>query len=149
MAKVEASNSTFSKMWQVAVVVKDSNKTIKRLEELGIGPFVSATIPPGVELFFRGKPLISNFKILLAQMGNMELEIFEPDDKPSPYKEFLDKKGEGIHHIGFKVDDVEKEMEKLTGQGAEVILTGKKRGKLEAAYLDLKVGDIIVELSSV
>ena len=149
MVKNITINSTFSNPWQVAAVVSDMDKTVKRLESLGIGPFTNTTIPPDAEMFFRGKPLTQNFKLLITQIGNLELELFEPDDKPSPYKEFLDKNGEGFHHIGYKVNDVEEEVNRLTSQGAEVVITGKRRGKLDAAYVDLRVGGIIVELSSV
>jgi methylmalonyl-CoA/ethylmalonyl-CoA epimerase len=149
MAKTSPSKSTFSNLFQVAIVVRDINKTVKRLESLGIGPFVSAPAPPGAEgLFFRGKPLTAKYQILFAQLGDLELEIFQTDDKPSPWKEFLDTKGEGIHHLAFKVKDVQKEVDKLTKAGAEVILSGNLRGKLGMAYLDLHIGDIIIELVS-
>jgi methylmalonyl-CoA/ethylmalonyl-CoA epimerase len=147
MAKTSPSKSTFSNLFQVAIVVRDMDKTVKRLESLGIGPFTYTPAPAGAEgLFFRGKPLTSNYQVLFAQLGDLELEIFQPDDKPSPWKEFLDTKGEGIHHLAFKVNDVEKEVDKLIKAGAEVILSGNLRGKLGMAYLDLKVGDIFVEL---
>ena len=103
--------------------------------------------PPGAEgLFYRGKPLNSNFVEFSAGLGNIELEIFEPDNKPSPWKEFLDAKGEGIHHLAFKVENLQKEIDRLAAQGAEVILTSRISGKLGGAYLDLKASGIIVEL---
>ena len=135
--------------WDMAVVVRDLESTVKRLEELGIGPFVLPDAPAGAEgLFYRGRPLESGYKALAARIGNMQIEIIQPDDKPNPWKEFLDTRGEGIHHIGFQVDDVEGEVDRLTGHGAEVPFVGKINGKTGAAYVDLKVANLILELTS-
>jgi len=139
----------YSNLCDIGVVVNDLDKTVKRLEALGIGPFKPARPPEGAEgLYYRGKPLVSKFRGLVARLGNVEMEIFEPGGKPNPWEEFLETKGEGIHHVGFHVDDVEKEVNRLTGQGAEVTLTGMINGKLAAAYVDLKVANILIELMS-
>ena len=140
---------TFSNPWDMAVVVRDIDNTVKRLEALGIGPFTTPQAPSGAEgLFFHGKPLISNSKALITRLGDMQLEVIQPDDKPNPWKEFLNARGEGIHHIGFQVNDVEKEVNRLTSLGAEVPFFGKINGKIGAAYMDLKIANIFVELTS-
>jgi hypothetical protein len=135
--------------WDVAVVVKDLEHTVKRLEELGIGPFFIPEAPEGAEgLLYRGKPLESDYRALVARLGNMQIEVIQPDEKPNPWKEFLDTRGEGIHHIGFQVNDVEGEVSRLTGSGAEVPFIGKINGKTGAAYVDLNVANIVLELTS-
>ena len=135
--------------WDVAVVVRDLDSTVKRLEELGIGPFVLPEAPPGAEgLYYRGSPLESDYRALVARLGNMHLEIIQPDDKPNPWKEFLDTRGEGIHHIGFQVDDVDGELNLLAGHDVEVPLIGKQNGKTGAAYVDLNVANMVIELTS-
>jgi methylmalonyl-CoA/ethylmalonyl-CoA epimerase len=137
----------FSNLCDIGIVVKDLDKTVTRLEALGIGPFVPAQAPPGAEgLFYRGQPLTAKFRGLVAHLGAIELEIFEPQENPNPWEDFMATKGEGIHHIGFHVDDIEKEVNRLTDQGAEVIMTGKINGQLAAAYIDLKAGGLIIEL---
>ena len=139
----------FSRLCDIGIVVKHLDKAVKCLEALGIGPFVPARPPRGAEgLYYRGKPLVSNFRGLVVHLGNVELEVFEPDSKPNPWEEFLETKGEGIHHIGFHVGDVEQEVNRLTARGAEVTLTGMVDGKLAAAYVDLKVANIVFELMS-
>jgi methylmalonyl-CoA/ethylmalonyl-CoA epimerase len=142
-------NMTFSKPWDMAVLVRDINTTAKRLEALGIGQFIQVQPPRGAEgLFYRGKPLESNYRALIMRIGNMQLEIIQPDDKPNPWAEFLSTKGEGIHHIGFQLDDVEQEVNRLTGLGVEVPFFGKINGKVGAAYVDLKIADLFFELTS-
>ena len=135
--------------WDIAVVVKDLDSTVKRLEELGFGPFVIPDAPPGAEgLYYQDKPLSSDYKALAGRIGNMQIEIIQPDDKPNPWKEFLDTRGEGIHHIGFQIDNVEKEIDRMTERGAEVQFYGKINGKTGAAYMDLKTANIVLELTS-
>jgi catechol 2,3-dioxygenase-like lactoylglutathione lyase family enzyme len=140
-----AEKSPFSKLSHIAVVVRDMDTAVKRLESLGIGPFEVATLPPGAEMFFHDKPLDAELKEFKAVIGDIKLELFEPGKGESPHKEFLDSRGEGIHHIGFYVDDIDEVVAKLTKQGAREIFAGKMQGRLGAAYLDLAVGNIIME----
>ncbi|HEY93901.1 MAG TPA: lactoylglutathione lyase [Dehalococcoidia bacterium] len=148
--KKDLSNTLISGIcWDMAVVVRDLESTVKRLEELSIGLFVVPEAPEGAEgLFYNGEPLESEYKALVTRLGNMQIEIIQPDDKPNPWKEFLDTRGEGIHHIGFQVDDVEGEVSRLAGRGAEVPFIGKINGKTGAAYVDLNIANIVLELTS-
>jgi methylmalonyl-CoA/ethylmalonyl-CoA epimerase len=141
---------TYPKMWDAAVLVNDLDKARKRMEELGIGQFVQGGGPPeGAEgLFYRGKPLNSDMHAFIMRIGNLSLEFIQPDNKPNPWKDFLKVKGEGVHHLGFHVQDVEKEMNRLISLGAEVPFYGKINGKIGAAYVDLKVANLFIELTS-
>jgi methylmalonyl-CoA/ethylmalonyl-CoA epimerase len=150
MEKESSAKLAYPRVWDAAVVVKDLDKAAKRMEALGIGQFVKGGGPPaGAEgLFYHGRPLTSGFKARLMRIGNMQLEFIQPDDKPNPWREFLDTHGEGIHHLGFQVKDVEKEVHRLTGLGAEVPFYGKINGKIGAAYIDLKIANLFIELTS-
>ena len=144
-------NKVFSRPWAMAVLVKDMDKTVKRLKELEIGEFSTspAQAPEGAEgLFFNDKPLESKLNVRILRVGNMLVELVQPDDIPNPWTGFLNRKGEGIHHIDFEVDGVEQEVSRLTGMGAEVVLYGKIRGRMGDAYVDLKTADFLVELTS-
>ena len=119
------------------------------MEALGIGPFIQGRPPSGAEgLYYHGKPLESNYQARIVRVGNMQLEIIQPDDKPNPWTEYLNTQGEGIHHIGFQIDDVEQAVSRLTGLGAEVPFFGKINGKVGAAYVDLKIANLFFELTS-
>ena len=149
MAKGSPENQIYPRLWDAAVVVKDLEKTKRRLETLGIGRFVQGNPPDGAEgLFYLGKPLESDLKALIVHIGNMSLEFIQPDDKPNPWSDFLKTHGEGIHHLGFQVKDVEKEIGRLTALGAEVPFYGKINGKIGAAYVDLKLANLFLELTS-
>ena len=105
-------------MLHVGVVVRDINKAAKRLESLGIGPFKlfdASSLPPLADKrYFRGEPYQGKVKVMTAEMGNMKLELFQPLEGKSPWQEFLDDKGEGIHHIGFKMDDYDSDVARFT-----------------------------------
>jgi methylmalonyl-CoA/ethylmalonyl-CoA epimerase len=60
-------------------------------------------------------------------MGDSKLELLEATEESSPIKRFLDKNGEGMHHIAFEVLDINTEIERLTGEGFELI-GGPKEG---------------------
>jgi methylmalonyl-CoA/ethylmalonyl-CoA epimerase len=140
--------SSFSKkLLHVGVVVRDLDKTVKRLESLGIGPFEPLPLPPLIEKrLFRGKPMDAKEKILIAKMGNIELELLEPIEGASPYQEFLDTKGEGIQHLTFAVDDLDNEIARFAKQGINILMSGKVEGGARGVYLDLEVGGIILSL---
>ncbi len=61
-----------------------------------------------------------------------------------PWREYVDSKGEGIHHVGFSVGDFDKEEARF--KGSDIIHSGKLPNGKGAEYLDLKVGGIILEL---
>jgi catechol 2,3-dioxygenase-like lactoylglutathione lyase family enzyme len=145
MKKNTAAESPFSKLIQVGVVVKDLDKTVERLLSLGIGPFTQMHIPDDAEQWFRGKPLDAKFKISGAKLGEIMLELIQPLEGKSPHQEFLDSQGEGIQHIAFAVDDLDREVAKLTKQGASILLSANLRD-VRVAYLDLGVGGLIFEL---
>ena len=146
-----STNKVYSKPWATAVLVKDMDKAVKRLTELEIGEFSTSPpqAPEGAEgLFFNDKPLESKLNVRVLRVGNILVELVQPDDLPNPWTGFLNRKGEGFHHIDFEVDNVEREVSRLTGMGAEVLLYGKIRGKMGDAYVDLKTADFVVELTS-
>jgi len=145
MEKNTAVESPFSRLIQVGVVVKDLDKAVERLSSLGIGPFTPMLLPPDAEQWFRGKPLDAKFRISGARLGEIILELIQPVEGESPHQEFLDSKGEGIQHIAFAVDDLDREVAKLTKQGVSIQLSANLRD-VRVAYLDLGVCGLIIEL---
>src|SRR5260221_13006696 len=51
------------------------------------------------------------------QKGETKIELLESDDAEGIITKFIDKKGEGLHHIAFAVDDIESEMKRLKEAG--------------------------------
>jgi len=136
----------------VGVIVRDMEKTIEYLSSIGIGPFGIKDGPLYVEVPFKGelhgRPAEWKVKISNAKIGDSELELLEPCGGESALQEFLDNHGEGLHHIGYLVDDVWAETEKLVKQGVKV-LTSAKGARSDFAYFDTGVvGGIVTEIRS-
>jgi methylmalonyl-CoA/ethylmalonyl-CoA epimerase len=146
MKKTTAAKTPFSRFVHVGIVVRDMDKAVKRLSSLGMGPFEAISVPPFTETpLFRGKALNARVKGLVFKTGGVAIELIQPLEGDSPWKEFLDSKGEGIHHIGFGVDDMDKEVDNLTRQGCSVLKLSRRHNG-GSAYLTELLGDIVVEL---
>jgi len=88
-------------------------------------------------------------KAALLAVGETNIELIEPLDKESPISKFLEKRGQGIHHIAFKVDNIEKSLDQLKAKGVALIdkkpRIGFEGGKI--AFLHPKsTGNVLIEL---
>ena len=133
---------------QVCVVVKDLQKSMEYYwSTFGIGPFTIYTYePPYVtDMKIRGKPKDYKMKIAFAKMGAIQLELIQPLSE-SIYTEFLNEKGEGIHHIGCYVDNLDEAVAIMEKQGISVLQSGNRPGG-GYAYMDTeKTLGVIFEL---
>ena len=150
MEKSGVEKSPFSKVCQVGVIVKDVDKAVEYYQSLGIGPFESSkTAHLVTDRKVYGKPAddVKNKARLAQMMGQLYLELVQPVSGESIQKEFLETKGEGINHLGFLVDDIDKETAKLEEKGFKVISSTRYAGGGGIAYFDTdKVGGVIFEL---
>lgn len=62
------------------------------------------------------------------QIGDSKIELLEATDPSSPIAKFIEKRGEGIHHIAFEVADIYAEMKRLEGEGFTILNPTPKRG---------------------
>jgi methylmalonyl-CoA/ethylmalonyl-CoA epimerase len=62
------------------------------------------------------------------QVNKTKIELLEATKPDSPIAKFLEKKGEGIHHIAFEVDDITAEIERLKAEGFTLLNEAPKRG---------------------
>jgi methylmalonyl-CoA/ethylmalonyl-CoA epimerase len=88
-------------------------------------------------------------KTAFLQVGESKIELLEATNPDSPIAKFLEKKGRGIHHIAFDTSDIEKEIERLTSEGFELIHKIPKDGadgKIIAFLHPKSTEGILVEL---
>jgi len=81
--------------------------------------------------------------------GPNKVELLQATREDSPIARFIDKKGEGIHHIAFSVDDIEKELQRLKNEGFELIHKTPKKGadnKLIAFLHPRSTNGVLIEL---
>jgi methylmalonyl-CoA/ethylmalonyl-CoA epimerase len=62
------------------------------------------------------------------QMADSKIELLEATSADSPIAKFIEKKGPGIHHIAFEVENIQAEMKRLSALGFEVLNETPKRG---------------------
>jgi len=86
---------------------------------------------------------------MFFQIGDSKIELLEATNPESPIAKFIEKKGEGLHHIAYDVDDIEAELERLEAEGFELIHKSPKDGadSKRIAFLHPKsTGGVLVEL---
>jgi len=127
---------------QIGLIVKDVEKTKKKWAEFFNVP-VPATVDSGeyevTQTKYKGKAAKkSKCKMAFFEAGtNMQLELIQPNGEKSTWQDFLDKHGEGIHHIAFLVNGTKKILETCEKKGIKCIQQGKYGdGGGEYAYLD-------------
>ena len=83
------------------------------------------------------------------QTGTNKIELLMATNPESPIAKFLEKKGEGIHHIAFDVDDILAEIERLKNEGFVLINEAPKKGadnKLVAFLHPKGTNGVLIEL---
>jgi hypothetical protein len=132
---------------QIGLVVRDLDAAVAHLERVvGLGPFVRPEVHYD-PIFYRGEPSPeSNWEMAFASLGPIELEVIMPTTRPTIYHEFLDAGHEGLHHVGFDLQDFDAKLELCDRLGIKVLQMGRTPvGGF--AYLDTAgVGGLMVEL---
>ena len=83
------------------------------------------------------------------KVGENKIELLRATNENSPIAKFLEKKGEGIHHVAFNVEDIHAEMERLEKEGFQLLNKEPKRGadnKLVAFLHPKSSNGVLVEL---
>ena len=83
------------------------------------------------------------------ETGPNKIELLEAISPNSPIAKFIERKGEGIHHIAFAVDDLEAEIERLVNEGFTILNTTPKKGadnKLVAFLHPKSTNGVLIEL---
>ena len=128
---------------------------IKKIEHLGIAV---NSIEDSIKVFeallgtkcYKIEEVASEgVKTAFLQIGESKIELLEATNQNSPIAKFLEKKGRGIHHIAFDTSDIEKEIERLTTEGFELIHKTPKNGadgKIIAFLHPKSTEGILIEL---
>ena len=72
--------------------------------------------------------LSEGVETIFYKVGESKIELLEASNENSAIAKFIEKKGEGIHHIAFEVEDIFKEMERLKTEGFSLLNETPKRG---------------------
>ncbi len=127
-----------NKIEHIGIAVKNlaaANELYEKL--LGVAPYKTEEVESeGVKTsFFR--------------CGESKIELLEASNESSPIAKFITKRGEGIHHLAFSVDDIHKEIKRLTAEGFELLSETPKKGadnKLVVFLHPKSASGVLVEL---
>ena len=89
-------------------------------------------------------------KTAFLSVGDSNLELLEPTSPDSPIAKFIEKRGEGIHHICLRVDNIEEHLERLKSEGYRLINEAPVPGAhgCRVAFLHPAAGNgVLIELS--
>jgi methylmalonyl-CoA/ethylmalonyl-CoA epimerase len=105
------------KIEHLGIAIKELNNSIPLFEQLLNTPcYKTETVATeGVNTAF-------------FQTGDSKIELLEATNENSPIAKFIVKKGEGIHHIAFEVENIEAEMKRLSALGFELLNEKPKNG---------------------
>jgi methylmalonyl-CoA/ethylmalonyl-CoA epimerase len=131
---------------QIGVVVRDIEKVVKfYTDHLGIGPW--RIRERETETVYRGEKRTLRMKLAFARLGPLQFELIQPvGDEESLYTEFLKTRGEGLHHLGFNIENIEKAVADYQSAGIGVV---QGRWAMEGgfAYMDTEAkGGFCIEL---
>jgi catechol 2,3-dioxygenase-like lactoylglutathione lyase family enzyme len=111
-----------TKLCHIAILVKDLDKAIENWEQvLGVKAGTPFYLPPNTEVpvFTDGKlGDYSDCRLATIQLENCQIELAEPGEKAGPWKDKLDRDGEGLQHLSFVVPDRKKAQDELKALGA-------------------------------
>ena len=134
------------------MIVKDIEETKRRWAAF-LGTEVPETQPAGdyavTQTIYQGKPA-PKASCLMAffDVGpGLQLELIQPNEEPSTWRDFLNEHGEGMHHIAFQVKDSAKQVANAEAAGLKLVQRGVYGdGGGEYNYLDAPDLKCIVEL---
>ncbi len=148
MEKSDFSKISLPDPCQIGVVVEDLDRAVEYYSaNFGIGPFkIFERHYEGVILRERNDAAYT-VRIAIAPMGPVDFELIQVTEGESIHLEFLEKRGEGIEHLGFRVSDLDAEIEKFKQSGIKVTQSVRRKDGSGYAYMDTeKTGGILFEL---
>ncbi len=121
----------FTGTLQISVVVPDLEAAMRTyVDDYGVGPWHVYEFNPGnvQGMHEAGRPVERSWRLALAQVGEVQWELVEPQDDVSVYARFLAEHGPGVHHVGVAVADYASTLAELGERGHEVLLGGTYNG---------------------
>lgn len=126
------------KIDHIGIAVKSLDNALKFYETLGIKPYHFEEVES------------QKVKTAFIKVGDTNIELLESTSEEGPIAKFVAKKGEGIHHICYKVESVESALEKMKAEGFKLIDENPKpgaHGKIVAFIHPKSTNGVLTELA--
>ncbi|WP_273264619.1 methylmalonyl-CoA epimerase [Flexistipes sinusarabici] len=126
------------KIDHIGIAVKSLEEAVRFYETLGVSVESYEEVPS------------QKVKVAFIKLGDSNVELLEPTSEDSPVAKFLEKKGEGIHHLCYEVNDVSESLHIMKKDGMKLIneepIKGA-HGKLVAFVHPKSANGVLTELS--
>ena len=127
------------KIDHIAIAVNDVESAAKQYQQaLGVDEVIFETVES------------EGVKLAIIKLENGRIELMQPTRDDSPIKKFLEKKGEGLHHMALETNDIEKEYQRMEGCGIQFL--GKIRDGSEGTKITFihpkSLSGVLAELCS-
>lgn len=126
---------------QIGFIVKDVEKSkqeFARFFDVPVPPTLNSGEFSVTKTEYRGKPAPeAQCKMAFFYFGDLQMELIEPNEAPSAWREQLEQHGEGLHHLAFNVKGMQVNIENCEKWGMKLIQKGEyRRGDGRYAFLD-------------
>jgi methylmalonyl-CoA/ethylmalonyl-CoA epimerase len=146
----EPETGIFRSLHHVCIVVENIESAVKYYESIGVGPW--GDYPP-LSMYASVSLPREDFETLRykwCDLDNVQLQLCEPGDAPTPQRKFLDEKGEGVYHLGFHVEDVDQAEKEGQDTGLNVLVNGRRAEGGGFTYFDTRnEAGVVLEIRSV
>jgi catechol 2,3-dioxygenase-like lactoylglutathione lyase family enzyme len=112
----------------IGLIVRDIEATRRRyIDMLGAPEAAIGEVdaPAIAKTVYKGAPSTARAKLCHLRLGPIQVELIQPLGGPSTWQDFLDTKGEGVHHIAFDTPDAKADMKALAAAGATQVQYGE------------------------
>ena len=129
-------SSPFTALHHICIVVHDLDQSIAHYSALGIGPWIDyGPLADYTTLSVPNAAAFMQARIVVANLDNVQLQLYQPSALDSPQRRFLDERGEGVFHLGFEADvDAAEDAEETSG--LEVLMRGRRDDGSGFTYFD-------------
>ncbi|MCI8389784.1 MAG: VOC family protein [Roseburia sp.] len=126
---------------QIGFIVRDIEKTkqeFARFFDVPVPPTVNSGEYAVTKTEYRGEPAPkAQCQMTFFYFGDLQMELIQPNEEPSAWREYLEEHGEGIHHLAFQVNGMQVNIENCEEWGMKLVQKGEyRRGNGRYAFLD-------------
>ena len=123
---------------QVGIIVRDIEARARAWADILGLPMPEIQVTDMVDVAqteYGGSPSPARARLAFFHMGQVDVELIEPIDEPSTWKDQLNQHGDSLHHIAFRIQGMQEKLAYLDSKGVPLIQRGEYTGG-RYAYVD-------------
>lgn len=136
----DAPDPFLGKVIEIAIVTRDVARTMAGLSRTGIGPWQTYTFSPEntADQTYRGEASPFTMRVCFARLGDLVWELIEPISGRTIFADFLDRHGEGIHHVAFDCNGISfaERIAEFQRRGFQLSQSGSWMGQNHFAFFE-------------